>query len=87
MLSPTHIFILLLLILLALVVFGPKRLPEIGSSLGRALQEFRKASEATVDEVGALTGVANHPVKNGETTPEAEKVPAAVPAAETKPPD
>jgi len=28
----------------ALLVFGPKRLPELGRSLGRGLQEFRRAS-------------------------------------------
>lgn len=32
---------LLLLGLVALLVFGPKRLPEIGRSLGRGLREFK----------------------------------------------
>ena len=36
---------LLLIFVIAFVVFGPKRLPEIGRSLGRALAEFKKASE------------------------------------------
>lgn len=34
---------LILIFSLALVVFGPKRLPEIGRSLGRGLLDFRKA--------------------------------------------
>jgi TatA/E family protein of Tat protein translocase len=29
----------------ALIVFGPRRLPEIGKTLGKALNEFKKASE------------------------------------------
>jgi len=30
--------------LLALIIFGPKKLPEIGRQIGRALNEFRRAS-------------------------------------------
>jgi TatA/E family protein of Tat protein translocase len=29
----------------ALVVFGPKRLPELGKTLGKGLREFKKASD------------------------------------------
>jgi sec-independent protein translocase protein TatA len=36
---------LLLIFVIALIVFGPKKLPEIGRSVGRALAEFKKASE------------------------------------------
>jgi sec-independent protein translocase protein TatA len=38
-----HWIYIILVLLLALVVFGPKRLPEVGSSLGRAIKEFRHA--------------------------------------------
>jgi Tat protein translocase TatB subunit len=34
----------LLLMLLALVVFGPRRLPEIGRQIGKLMYEFRKVS-------------------------------------------
>jgi sec-independent protein translocase protein TatB len=34
----------LILMVLALVVFGPRRLPEIGRKLGRVMYEIRKAS-------------------------------------------
>lgn len=37
---PEMIFIFLL----ALVIFGPKKLPEIGRQIGRALNEFKRAS-------------------------------------------
>ena len=36
--SPTHI---ILLLLIALLLFGAKRLPEIGRSLGRGMREFK----------------------------------------------
>lgn len=52
--TPEMIFIFLL----ALVLFGPKKLPEIGRTVGRAITEFRKASnelKSTFDrEVRAL---------------------------------
>src|SRR6266566_3929562 len=38
-------------VLVALVVFGPKRLPEIGKTLGRSLQEFRRASNDLREEL------------------------------------
>jgi sec-independent protein translocase protein TatA len=32
---------ILVVLIIALIVFGPKRLPELGSSLGRGIREFR----------------------------------------------
>jgi TatA/E family protein of Tat protein translocase len=36
---------LLVIFAVALIVFGPRRLPEIGRTLGKALGEFKKASD------------------------------------------
>lgn len=36
---------LILIFIIALIVLGPKKLPEIAKSLGRATREFRKASQ------------------------------------------
>ena len=42
----------LLILVIALIVFGPHKLPEIGASLGRGVREFRRAtSEMTRDFV------------------------------------
>ncbi len=38
--QPMH---LLLILAIALVIFGPGRLPELGSGLGKGLKEFKKA--------------------------------------------
>jgi TatA/E family protein of Tat protein translocase len=69
MLTPTHLVLFAFLILLALVVFGPKRLPEFGHGLGRAIQEFKHASAATVDEVKTIatsvTSTPEHPTVTG----------------------
>lgn len=35
---------LVLIIIMAIIVFGPKKLPEIGKSLGKSLREFRDAT-------------------------------------------
>jgi sec-independent protein translocase protein TatA len=44
-LQPTHLIIILVV---ALLIFGPSRLPEIGKSFGRMLKEFQSATkEAT----------------------------------------
>ena len=36
---------LILIFIVALIVFGPKRLPEIGRTLGKAMGEFKKATD------------------------------------------
>src|SRR5437899_12979801 len=44
----THIPELVIILVIALLIFGPKRLPEMGSSIGKSIKEFRKGmSELT----------------------------------------
>jgi len=39
---------LIVILVIALLIFGPKRLPEMGSSIGKSIKEFRKGmSELT----------------------------------------
>lgn len=40
-----------MILVLALVVVGPQRLPELGRTLGRALREFRKVQDEVRDMV------------------------------------
>ncbi len=36
---------LLIILAIALLIFGPKKLPEVSKSIGRAVREFRRASD------------------------------------------
>ena len=90
-LEPWHIVLLLAVLL---VIFGPKRLPEIGKNLGESIREFRKATTEFGDSVKA--GAASPPTVPPTAPPTAPQptapitvVPpvASVPAAgqETQP--
>ena len=41
---------LIILLVVALLVFGPKRLPEIGRSLGRGMREFKESVTGNDDK-------------------------------------
>ena len=42
---------ILLIVIVALILFGPKRLPELGRAFGRTLRAFREGTRETIDEV------------------------------------
>jgi sec-independent protein translocase protein TatA len=42
---------LILILLIALIVFGPKKLPEIGRAFGETLKEFKKSTKDLTDDV------------------------------------
>ena len=46
---------LVLILVVALIVFGPGKLPEIGASLGKAMKEFRGATQGLTDELQSAT--------------------------------
>lgn len=41
---------LVIILIIALVIFGPKKLPEIGRAFGRTLSEFKSATREIIDE-------------------------------------
>jgi sec-independent protein translocase protein TatA len=45
--QPMH---LLLILVIALIIFGPTKLPELGSSLGKAIRNFKKTMSETASK-------------------------------------
>jgi sec-independent protein translocase protein TatA len=67
--GPQGIFILLLILLL----FGAKKLPELARGMGQALKEFQKAKNDFTDELHKAT--ATEPEKQAEVKPAQSTVP------------
>jgi sec-independent protein translocase protein TatA len=42
---------IVVILLLALIIFGPKKLPEMGKTVGRSLREFRRATTEMKSEL------------------------------------
>jgi sec-independent protein translocase protein TatA len=56
--QPIHI---LIIIIVALLIFGPRKLPEMGRSIGKAFSEFRKGTSEITDSFrdgAGMTGTA-----------------------------
>jgi TatA/E family protein of Tat protein translocase len=74
---------LLLILVIALLVFGPKKLPELGRAIGRALREFRRASDefrSTIEENLQINEPAPMPtIAPGEAGPSASVAPSPDP--------
>jgi len=71
---------LVLILVIALLVFGPRKLPELGRALGRAMREFRRASDefrSTLETNLELNEPGPAPAETPATEPLA---PAASPA-------
>ncbi|AKG35616.1 Sec-independent protein translocase subunit TatA/TatB [Paenibacillus durus] len=52
---------LIVILVIALIVFGPGKLPSVGGAIGKAFSEFRKASKELTGE-GANSTAVNEPV-------------------------
>lgn len=43
---------LIVILVIALIIFGPKRLPELAKHLGKAMREFKKATDEVKENIG-----------------------------------
>jgi sec-independent protein translocase protein TatA len=59
---------LAILLVVVLLVFGPKRLPEMGKSLGRGMREFKNSITGNGDDDEKLEPKAELPVGTQDTT-------------------
>ena len=46
-----HPSFLIILLVIVLIIFGPGKLPELGSAFGRTMREFRKASDEITNPI------------------------------------
>lgn len=82
-LGPAEIVIILLV---ALVIFGPKKLPEMGKSLGQGIREFRRSTAGIKEELESSF----RDEAPAKTTAEAAPAPQTIvvaPTPEVKDPD
>ena len=60
---------IIVILIVVLVVFGPKRLPEMGRSLGKAIREFKSAGKEIQQEVTeAIDGDSDSTKPSNKTT-------------------
>ena len=53
---------LLVILLVALLIFGSKRMPEIGRAIGRGMREFNRARQEVTDTLTRMTDEAEKPL-------------------------
>ncbi|TCP52382.1 Tat protein translocase TatB subunit [Tumebacillus sp. BK434] len=63
---------LILILIIALIVFGPNKLPEIGRAVGKTLKEFRGAAKGFTDDDDADEGAKGKEAKSALPEPKAE---------------
>ncbi len=66
---------LIVILVLALIVLGPKRLPEIARALGKGLREFRRTTDELKDEFHEVEEAIEKP---SSSTASAEESPTPV---------
>ncbi|MGB0120641.1 MAG: twin-arginine translocase TatA/TatE family subunit [Solirubrobacterales bacterium] len=57
-----------IVLIIALVVFGPKRLPELGKSVGNGLKEFKSSISESNDKPAIETGISETPATTESET-------------------
>ena len=70
---------LILILVIALVIIGPGRLPDVGSALGKSIREFRKASS----DLSEATRIDTSPLPPPAAPAPAPQPPSVAPVAPT----
>jgi sec-independent protein translocase protein TatA len=76
---------LIIILVIAIVIFGPKKLPELGKGLGKSIREFKKAMEGINKDVDVTPEVKETPKEiTSPTTMKSTQEPAAKETVESK---
>jgi Tat protein translocase TatB subunit len=67
---------LLVILTVALIVLGPKRLPEIARALGKAMAEFRKATSGLTEELENARAMLEEEARKASEPPPPRVTPA-----------
>jgi len=76
---------LLVIMVVALIVLGPKRLPEVAKALGKALAEFRRATSDLSEELNNTRATLEEEVRMAERQARTMRPPPPAPAAPPTP--
>jgi sec-independent protein translocase protein TatA len=77
---------LIIILVIALIVIGPGRLPDVGAALGKSIREFRKASTDVADATRLDANPTAPSNPNPNPTPASVVPPVAAPAPTPQPP-
>lgn len=75
--GPLEIAVVLIIVL---IIFGPKRLPELGQSMGRGIREFKNSLSGEKDEDSPEEKRRELQASESQPTPPAAEAPAEKPA-------
>ena len=73
---------LIIILVIALIIFGPRKLPELGKSLGRSLNEFKKASTDLQNTLEQEIRIEEQKEQAAKTRAAADAAPAPVDSAQ-----
>jgi Tat protein translocase TatB subunit len=76
---------LLIILVVALIVLGPKRLPEVAKSLGKAFAEFRRATSDLSEELNEARTALEEEVRMAERQARTIRPPAPQPEPQNTP--
>ena len=78
---------LIVIFVIALIVFGPRKLPELGKSLGKSIAEFKRASNELKSTLEEEIRMEEQKTKQEDAAKTASATQASMPAVSDVPPE
>ena len=77
---------LIVIFVIALIIFGPRKLPELGKSLGKSIAEFKRASNELKSTLEEEIRIEEQKTKQEEAAKAAQAPPVSMPPVSDAPP-